>query len=139
MIPFQLFPKDFAFETISYDGDILIFAVILLFPSVSQILDVNNIPMVCAKRVRPLGQQGPNESRRLWLDVSVALARGDVETATSHKRALEEQQRKDERERAACNITFPTRLFSSPAPDHWVYNHLPPYAFVSCPSSTQSQ
>lgn len=105
----------------------------------SQILDVNNIPMVCAKRVRPLGQQAPNESRRLWLDVSVALARGDVETATSHKRALEEQQRKDERERAACNITFPTRLFSSPAPDHWVYNHLPPYTFVTCPIPSQSQ
>lgn len=104
-----------------------------------EILDVNNIPVVCAKRVRPLSQQAPNESRRLWLDVSVALARGDVETATSHKRALEEQQRKDERERAACNTTFPTRLFSSPAPDHWVYNHLPPYAFVSCPSTPQSQ
>lgn len=106
---------------------------------VQEILDVNNIPMVCAKRVRPLGQQAPNESRRLWLDVSVALARGDVETATSHKRALEEQQRKDERERAACNITFPTRLFSSPAPDHWEYNHLPPYTFVTCPIPSQSQ
>ncbi|KAK8398741.1 hypothetical protein O3P69_004086 [Scylla paramamosain] len=104
-----------------------------------EVLDVNNIPVVCAKRVRPLSQQAPNESRRLWLDVSVALARGDVETATSHKRALEEQQRKDERERAACNTTFPTRLFSSPAPDHWVYNHLPLYAFVSCPSTPQSQ
>ncbi|XP_045132888.1 oxysterol-binding protein-related protein 11-like isoform X4 [Portunus trituberculatus] len=104
-----------------------------------EVLDVNNIPVVCAKRVRPLSQQAPNESRRLWLDVSVALARGDVETATSHKRALEEQQRKDERERAACNMTFPTRLFSSPAPDHWVYNHLPPYAFVSCPTTPQSQ
>ncbi|KAG0728720.1 Oxysterol-binding protein-related protein 10 [Chionoecetes opilio] len=101
-----------------------------------EVLDVNDIPMVCAKRVRPLSQQSPNESRRLWLDVSVALARGDVDTATSHKRALEEQQRKDERERAACNLTFPTRLFSSPTPDHWVYNHLPPYAFVSCPPPT---
>lgn len=104
---------------------------------VPQIIDVNSIPTVCVKRLRPLAQQAPNESRRLWLDVSMALVRGDVETATSHKRALEEQQRKDERERSARNATFPTRLFSSPAPDHWVYNHLPPYASASCPTSNQ--
>ncbi|XP_071535961.1 oxysterol-binding protein-related protein 11-like isoform X2 [Panulirus ornatus] len=100
-----------------------------------EIIDVNDIPLVCTKRLRPIAQQAPNESRRLWLDVSVALARGDVETATSHKRALEEQQRKDERERASRNASFPTRLFSSPSPDHWVYNQLPAYAFVSCPTT----
>ncbi|XP_068237892.1 oxysterol-binding protein-related protein 11-like isoform X3 [Palaemon carinicauda] len=100
-----------------------------------EVIDVNEIPMVCHKRVRPLAQQGPAESRRLWHDVSVALARGDVETATSHKRALEEQQRKEERERNAHGAAFPTKLFSSPAPDHWVYNQLPSYAFTSCPLS----
>nr|XP_053629091.1 oxysterol-binding protein-related protein 11-like [Cherax quadricarinatus] len=104
-----------------------------------EIIDVNDIPMVCTKRLRPITQQAPNESRRLWLDVSVALARGDVETATSHKRALEEQQRKDERERAARNAAFPTQLFNSPSPDHWVYNHFPAYVFISCPSATQIQ
>ncbi|XP_066964551.1 oxysterol-binding protein-related protein 11-like isoform X9 [Macrobrachium rosenbergii] len=100
-----------------------------------EVIDVNEIPMVCHKRLRPLAQQGPGESRRLWHDVSVALARGDVETATSHKRALEEQQRKEERERNAHGAAFPTRLFNSPAPDHWVYNQLPSYAFTSCPLS----
>ncbi|XP_045601770.1 oxysterol-binding protein-related protein 11 isoform X2 [Procambarus clarkii] len=104
-----------------------------------EIINVNDIPMVCVKRLRPITQQAPNESRRLWLDVSVALARGDVETATSHKRALEEQQRKDERERASRNAEFPTQLFSSPFADHWVYNHLPAYAFTSCSSTTQIQ
>ncbi|XP_042240494.1 oxysterol-binding protein-related protein 11-like isoform X2 [Homarus americanus] len=106
---------------------------------VQENIDVNDIPMVCVKRLRPIAQQAPNESRRLWLDVSVALARGDVETATSHKRALEEMQRKEERERAARNAAFPTQLFSSPSTDHWVYNHLPSYAFTSCPVTTQSQ
>lgn len=100
---------------------------------------MTSIPIVCAKRVRPLPQQAANESRRLWLDVSMALARGDVETATEHKRALEEQQRKDERERAARNVTFPTQLFRSPAPDHWVYNQLPSYAFAACPTYSSSQ
>lgn len=104
-----------------------------------EVINVTDIPMVCHKRVRPLAQQGPGESRRLWHDVSVALARGDVETATSHKRALEEQQRKEERERNAHSATFPTRLFSSPAPDHWVYNQLPSYAFSSCPIAAPVQ
>lgn len=104
-----------------------------------QVVDVNEIPIVCHKRLKPLAQQSPMESRRLWHDVSVALARGDVETATSHKRALEEQQRKEERERAAQNVPFPTRLFQSPSPDHWVYNQLPAYAFTSCPASVPSQ
>ncbi|KAK7063163.1 Oxysterol-binding protein-related protein 10 [Halocaridina rubra] len=104
-----------------------------------EVIDVNDITMVCHKRVRPLAQQGPFESRRLWHDVSIALARGDVDTATSHKWALEEQQRKEERERRARNAAFPTKLFSSPAPDHWVYNQLPSYAFTSCPTSAPIQ
>lgn len=104
-----------------------------------QVVDVNDIPIVCHKRLKPLAQQSPMESRRLWHDVSVALARGDVETATSHKRALEEQQRKEERERAAQNVPFPTRLFHSPTSDHWVYNQLPAYSFTSCPASVQPQ
>ncbi|XP_027224999.1 oxysterol-binding protein-related protein 11 isoform X3 [Penaeus vannamei] len=104
-----------------------------------EVVDVNDIPIVCHKRLKPLAQQSPMESRRLWHDVSVALARGDVETATSHKRALEEQQRKEERERAAQNVPFPTRLFHSPTSDHWVYNQLPAYSFTSCPASVQPQ
>ncbi|XP_037777788.1 LOW QUALITY PROTEIN: oxysterol-binding protein-related protein 11-like [Penaeus monodon] len=104
-----------------------------------EVVDVNEIPIVCHKRLKPLAQQSPMESRRLWHDVSVALARGDVETATSHKRALEEQQRKEERERAAQNLPFPTRLFHSPTPDHWVFNQLPAYSFTSCPASVQIQ
>nr|XP_027222544.1 oxysterol-binding protein-related protein 10-like [Penaeus vannamei] len=80
-----------------------------------EVVDVNDIPIVCHKRLKPLAQQSPMESRRLWHDVSVALARGDVETATSHKRALEEQQRKETR--ACCpkcaipNTTIPFSNF----------------------------
>lgn len=94
----------------------------------SEVLDLKSVPLVCLKRVRPLAQQSPTESRRQWHDVSVALARGDVDTATSHKRALEETQRAQERERQARNAQFPTRVFSSPTTDHWVYNTLPHYA-----------
>ncbi|XP_076061689.1 oxysterol-binding protein-related protein 11-like isoform X2 [Oratosquilla oratoria] len=97
-------------------------------------LDVQQIPFVCRKRVKPLAMQAPFESRRLWHDVTVALGRGDVETATNHKRALEETQRTEERERAEKKVLFPTRLFSSRAQDHWVYNKLPQYAVVTCPA-----
>ncbi|CAL4064466.1 unnamed protein product, partial [Meganyctiphanes norvegica] len=105
----------------------------------SEVLDVKEFPLVCLKRVRPLSQQAPTESRRQWHDVSVALARGDVDTATSHKRALEEVQRAQERERAARNAKFQTRVFSSPSPDHWVYNTPPLYAanaFQTTPVTT---
>ena len=97
-----------------------------------QTLDVREIPSVCRKRVRPIPKQQPGESRRLWNDVTVALARGDLDTATSHKRALEDQQRAEEQERAHRNAAFPTKLFHLSTPDHWVYKQLPSYAQVSC-------
>ena len=93
---------------------------------------MRDIPINCRKRVRPITKQQPNESRRMWNDVTVALARGDLERATGHKKALEDQQRAEEHERTLKNVQFPTKLFSSPTTDHWVYKQLPEYAQVSC-------
>ena len=37
------------------------------------------------KKIRHLDKQDPNESRRLWNDVTIALKNGDVEAATDAK------------------------------------------------------
>ncbi|KAB7499725.1 Oxysterol-binding protein-related protein 11 [Armadillidium nasatum] len=58
----------------------------------TEVIDIKNLGLVCRKRVRLLEKQEENESRRLWIDVSKALARECLETATNHKKALEDKQ-----------------------------------------------
>ncbi|XP_063957102.1 oxysterol-binding protein-related protein 11-like isoform X1 [Lytechinus pictus] len=78
----------------------------------------------CPKRVRPIGMQGEYESRRLWQNVTSSLKVGDINTATEHKRYLEERQRQEKKLRMETNTPWRTKLFS-PAPNNgWVYNHI---------------
>ncbi|XP_052215896.1 oxysterol-binding protein-related protein 11-like isoform X3 [Dreissena polymorpha] len=75
------------------------------------------------KRVRPLVKQGEFESRRLWQHVTTALQIGDINTATEHKRFLEERQREGERHRKDTNTQFPTKFFEKIG-DTWTYKDL---------------
>lgn len=50
--------------------------------------------------VRPVHEQGENESQRVWHAVTYALAVNDLDSAATHKHLLEEWQRKVRRERA---------------------------------------
>lgn len=50
--------------------------------------------------VRPVHEQGKNESQRVWHAVTHALAINDLDSAATHKHLLEEWQRKVRRERA---------------------------------------
>nr|XP_054757602.1 oxysterol-binding protein-related protein 11-like isoform X1 [Lytechinus pictus] len=78
----------------------------------------------CPKSVRPISMQGEYESRRLWQNVTASLKVGDINTATEHKRYLEERQRQEKKLRMETNTPWRTKLFS-PAPNNgWVYNHI---------------
>ena len=47
-------------------------------------MDTLNMPSI-RKKIRHLDKQDPNESQRLWNDVTVALKDSDVEAATDAK------------------------------------------------------
>ncbi|XP_063144822.1 oxysterol-binding protein-related protein 11 isoform X4 [Candoia aspera] len=72
------------------------------------------------KRVRPVEKQGPFESRKLWQHVTESLRHGDIEKATEHKKALEEQQRNEERLRMETGALWQTKYFVKDG-DGWVY------------------
>ncbi|XP_070586613.1 oxysterol-binding protein-related protein 11 isoform X2 [Erythrolamprus reginae] len=75
---------------------------------------------VTRKRVRPIEKQGPFESRKLWQHVTESLRQGDIEKATEHKKALEEQQRNEERLRMETGTPWQTKHFVKEG-DGWVY------------------
>uniref|UniRef100_A0A8C1MGL3 Oxysterol-binding protein n=1 Tax=Cyprinus carpio TaxID=7962 RepID=A0A8C1MGL3_CYPCA len=60
--------------------------------------------------------------RRLWQHVTTALKEGNVDLATEHKRVLEEDQRSDERQRAANNMPWNPKYFNKEG-DGWVYRN----------------
>ena len=61
-------------------------------------VDTKNMAIV-KKLVKHLDQQDPFESRRLWKDVTRNLKNKDVDTATEHKRQLEQRQRDEAKDR----------------------------------------
>ncbi|XP_034239580.1 oxysterol-binding protein-related protein 11-like [Thrips palmi] len=89
----------------------------------TNVIDVTRLPVI-RKRVKPVGKQGVMESRRLWNEVTNALAEGDISRATEHKRNLEEQQRSGEKHRAITGTSFPTRYFHRTDDDTWMYNNM---------------
>ncbi|KAK9244272.1 hypothetical protein V1506DRAFT_333728 [Lipomyces tetrasporus] len=62
-------------------------------------------------RVRPIDQQGPLESRRLWQKVTDALAKTDHTTATDEKFAIEDRQRQEAKKREEDGVEWHPRLF----------------------------
>ncbi|KAA0201724.1 hypothetical protein HAZT_HAZT008878, partial [Hyalella azteca] len=76
-----------------------------------EVLDVAKMEPVPRKRVRPLRAQDEGESRRLWQDVSTALRRRDMHTATAHKQRLETLQRNYEAKRLAKGEPYCGKLF----------------------------
>ncbi|XP_005873192.1 PREDICTED: oxysterol-binding protein-related protein 11 [Myotis brandtii] len=76
---------------------------------------------VTKKRVRPLEQQDPFESRRLWKNVTDSLRESEIDKATEHKRTLEERQRAEERHRIETGTPWKTKYFIKEG-DGWVYH-----------------
>ncbi|KAL5007603.1 hypothetical protein ScPMuIL_016409 [Solemya velum] len=86
----------------------------------SKSVNINDLN-IHRKRVRPCNKQGEFESRRLWQHVTNALKVGDVNTATAHKKLLEDRQREGEKHRKETQTPFPTKYFHQEG-DVWTYN-----------------
>ncbi|KAK9462392.1 uncharacterized protein V1516DRAFT_621196 [Lipomyces oligophaga] len=61
--------------------------------------------------VRPITEQDPLESRRLWLKVTNALARKDHNVATDEKFKIEDRQRQEAKQREEEGVELRPRLF----------------------------
>eukprot|EP00058_Branchiostoma_floridae_P005537 XP_002591025.1 hypothetical protein BRAFLDRAFT_69422 [Branchiostoma floridae] len=70
--------------------------------------------------------QGDFESEKLWQHVSAAISACDQNKATNEKYILEEQQRKDARERKEKRADWVPKLFEREgAEEHnWIYKHI---------------
>jgi len=82
-------------------------------------LDVHALKII-KKQTRPIAQQEPYESRRLWKEVTRGLKYREIDTATNAKFFLEERQRQEAKERAAKNETWKPRMFI-PAGETWIF------------------
>ncbi|GAB6026568.1 hypothetical protein CHUAL_012984 [Chamberlinius hualienensis] len=77
---------------------------------------------VIKKKVCPVSEQEPNESRRLWKDVTVGLKYRYIEQATKAKYQLEQRQRMEALERKEKGVAWETKIFNE-AGDGWIYNN----------------
>ncbi|CAB4397198.1 unnamed protein product [Rhizophagus irregularis] len=81
---------------------------------VSQLLlDMEKLEAV-PKQVKPLSQQGPLESRKVWQPVSSALFSKDYAKATKEKQIIEERQRQKASERKTNKQEFVSVFFKLP-------------------------
>ncbi|CDO75437.1 hypothetical protein BN946_scf184693.g6 [Trametes cinnabarina] len=74
------------------------------------LIDLSTLHVV-PKVVRPLEKQLPNESRKLWENVTSRLLRKEYSEATKHKLAIEQKQRDDAAERKRRGTQFIPRYF----------------------------
>ncbi|KAJ1961758.1 Oxysterol-binding protein OBPa [Dipsacomyces acuminosporus] len=56
-------------------------------------------------------EQEPKESRNLWKHVTKAIVESDLDSATTHKNAIEEEQREDVKKREVSKERFISRFF----------------------------
>ncbi|KIM69489.1 hypothetical protein SCLCIDRAFT_1207922 [Scleroderma citrinum Foug A] len=66
---------------------------------------------IIPKVVRPLEKQLPNESRKLWEDVTSRLLKKEYSDATKHKLVIEQRQRDEASERKRIGQEFLPRYF----------------------------
>lgn len=74
------------------------------------LLDLTPLHVV-PKSVRPLEKQLPDESRKLWQDVTANLLKKEYSEATKHKHAIEQKQRDDAAERKRKGVEFVPKYF----------------------------
>ncbi|KAI0777210.1 hypothetical protein BD413DRAFT_172325 [Trametes elegans] len=74
------------------------------------LLDLSTLHVV-PKAVRPLEKQLPNESRKLWENVTSRLLKKEYSEATKHKLAIEQKQRDEAAERKRKGVPFVPRYF----------------------------
>lgn len=74
---------------------------------------------VAEKSVCPIDEQDPNESRRLWRDVTAAIDSKNMEAATEAKSAIEDAQREARRKREESGQQHVPRFFEF-VDDRWL-------------------
>lgn len=72
-------------------------------------IDVNALHVI-KKQVKPISQQEPNESRRLWKEVTAGLKFNDITKATTAKQTLEQKQRDEAKERKESETEWQTKV-----------------------------
>ncbi|KIJ32061.1 hypothetical protein M422DRAFT_35992 [Sphaerobolus stellatus SS14] len=72
------------------------------------------------KIVAPESEQEPNESRRLWSNLTVAILEKNMEKAQESKSAVEESQRELRRQREERGETHVPRFFEQDAEGRWL-------------------
>lgn len=82
-------------------------------------VDTKSLPVI-KKHVRPIKCQEQSESRNVWKEVTRALKKRDVTSATEAKSKIEQRQRSLLEDRAAKGVKWNTRYFQ-PAGDGWTY------------------
>lgn len=70
---------------------------------------------IIKKRVKPINEQDPFESRRLWKDVTLNLKKKDVHEATKYKQMLEQRQREEAKQRAETGEPIKHKVTSAAA------------------------
>ncbi|XP_078483199.1 oxysterol-binding protein-related protein 11-like isoform X2 [Ciona intestinalis] len=78
---------------------------------VVEVIDTTTL-VATTKRVQPLDVQFPTESRRLWRNVTEALRKHDVTTASKYKQGLEDEQRKLESWRGVSGASHQPTFFT---------------------------
>ncbi|KAL4247243.1 OSBP family protein [Abortiporus biennis] len=76
----------------------------------STLIDISTLHVI-PKQVRPLSKQLPNESRKLWENVTTKLLAKEYGDATKHKHIIEQKQRDDAAERKKKGVQFTPRYF----------------------------
>ncbi|XP_061839430.1 oxysterol-binding protein-related protein 10-like isoform X1 [Nerophis lumbriciformis] len=87
----------------------------------SKIIDTSKLPVI-KKKIRPVEKQEPNESRRVWQQVTASLRAGNMDEATEHKHRLEERQRSEGKQRAASKTPWDPQYFIQEG-EAWVYHN----------------
>lgn len=71
----------------------------------STLLDLSTLKVI-PKTVRPIERQLPNESRKLWHDVTTRLIKKEYGEATKYKLAIEQKQRDEAAERKRQGVEY---------------------------------
>ncbi|KAM3187045.1 hypothetical protein ACTXT7_003075 [Hymenolepis weldensis] len=79
-----------------------------------EVIDTSKLE-VEPKWVRPVTLQEPEESQRLWFNVTTALRQSNIDLATQEKTHLEEVQRISEKARTSKNLPHIPRFFKETA------------------------
>eukprot|EP01133_Synstelium_polycarpum_P013617 gene13617-16024_t len=74
------------------------------------------------RTIRPINEQEPNESQRLWTHVTQAIIKKDQKEATVEKIRLENDQRQGVKSRKEKNVEWESKYFKKVG-DQWVYKY----------------